>query len=174
VAGAPPGPVVTRLRPVRDDEADLVASWRRRPTSEFDDFDGPPPRGVTAGPRTPPPGYGELMVTDGADTPLGTVGWHVVLTGPGPGNTALNIGISLRPEARGRGHGARAQRLLADYLFATTTVHRVEAGTDVDNVAEQRALTAAGFSREGVLRGAQWRRGCYHDMVGYSRLRGDG
>ena len=27
--------------------------------------------------------------------------------------------------------------------------------------------------REGVLRGAQWRRGAWHDLVAYSRLRTD-
>ena len=42
------------------------------------------------------------------------------------------------------------------------------------NVVEQRALEGAGFSREGVLRGAQWRRGEWHDLVSYARLRTDG
>jgi Acetyltransferase (GNAT) domain len=44
------------------------------------------------------------------------------------------IGIVLLPEARGRGYGTQAQRLLARYLFAHTTVHRIWAGTEVDNV----------------------------------------
>jgi RimJ/RimL family protein N-acetyltransferase len=52
-------------------------------------------------------------------------------------------------------------------------VHRVQASTDVLNVAEQRALERAGFQREGVLRGAQWRRGAFHDLVSYARLRTD-
>ena len=41
------------------------------------------------------------------------------------------------------------------------------------NVAEQRALDKAGFTREGVLRHAQWRAGAFHDVVLFSRLRGD-
>ena len=85
-----------------------------------------------------------------------------------------SVGISLLPAARGRGAGSRAQRLLADYLFLHTTVNRVEASTDIDNVAEQRSLEKAGFTREGVLRGWQWRQGAWRDMVMYSRLRGDG
>jgi RimJ/RimL family protein N-acetyltransferase len=52
-------------------------------------------------------------------------------------------------------------------------VNRIEAQTDVDNVAEQRALEKAGFHREGVARGAQFRAGAYHDLVTYSRLRND-
>jgi RimJ/RimL family protein N-acetyltransferase len=74
---------------------------------------------------------------------------------------------------RGRGHGAEAQRQLAAYLFAHTRVERLEASTDVENTAEQRALERAGFAREGILRSAQFRDGTFHDLVLYGRLRGD-
>lgn len=79
------------------------------------------------------------------------------------------IGIWLRPTARG--HGADAQHVLADLFFRHTTVNRVDAGTDVSNVAEQRALTKAGFTREGTTRGAQRRDGSYRDCILYSVLR---
>ena len=68
---------------------------------------------------------------------------------------------------------AEAQRQLAAYLFAHTRVERLEASTDVDNPAEQRALERAGFTREGMLRSAQFRDGGFHDLVIYSRLRCD-
>ena len=80
---------------------------------------------------------------------------------------------ALLPDARGRGHGTAAQRLLADYLVSTSLVQRVEAGTDVENLAEQRALEKAGFARDGVMRQAQYRDGAWHDMVIFSRLRTD-
>ena len=76
-----------------------------------------------------------------------------------------NIGIDLIPEGRGQGYGTEAQRLLADYLFAATEVNRVEASTDVENLPEQRSLEKAGFIREGVVRGAQFRAGTYHDLM---------
>jgi aminoglycoside 6'-N-acetyltransferase len=63
--------------------------------------------------------------------------------------------------------------LLADHLFAHTPAQRVQASTDITNVAEQRALDGAGFTREGILRSAQWRLGTWHDLVLYSRLRSD-
>jgi RimJ/RimL family protein N-acetyltransferase len=113
---------------------------------------------------------GILMVVRGADR-LGFVSWHKV---PGtPGYYYWNIGIALLPEARGRGHGAQAQRLLARYLFAHTTVQRIEAATEAGNVAEQRALEKAGFTREGVHRCVGWRDGAYRDGVWYSMLRTD-
>jgi RimJ/RimL family protein N-acetyltransferase len=59
------------------------------------------------------------------------------------------------------------------YLFAHTTVHRIEAVTDAGNIGEQRALEKAGFTREGVMRGISWRDGAWRDNVLYSILRTD-
>lgn len=165
---------MTRLRGVRPEEADLVAQWHAAPASTFEDWSGSPAPGTENAARLPPPlGGGELLVTADDDSPLGTVSWRPVAYGPSPGSQAIDIGISLQPPARGHGHGSRAQRLLADYLFATTSVHRVQASTDVQNVAEQAALVRAGFTIEGVLRAAQWRGGDFHDLVMYARLRVD-
>jgi RimJ/RimL family protein N-acetyltransferase len=58
-------------------------------------------------------------------------------------------------------------------LFSTTLANRLEATTEVDNIAEQRALERAGFVREGVLRGSGFVRGQWRDGVMYSRLRDD-
>ena len=85
----------------------------------------------------------------------------------------LQIGILLFPEHRGKGLGTAAQRLLADYLFSFTLANRLEATTELDNVAEQRALENAGFVREGVLRGRGFVRGQWRDGVMYARLRDD-
>ncbi len=113
---------------------------------------------------------GILMVVRGADR-LGFVSWHKVPSTPGC--YYWNIGIALLPEARGKGHGTQAQRMLARYLFAHTTVQRIEAATEAGNVAEQRALEKAGFTREGVHRCVGWRDGAYRDGVWYSMLRTD-
>lgn len=175
VAGDPAdGALRTRLRPVRPAERGLLDHWGRHPCSPYDDWSGPPAPGVlSTALLRPPPGGDELVVTDGTDTPIGTVSWMPVLYAPTPGSQAYDLGISLQAAARGQGHGTRAQQMLARLLFATTGVHRLQASTDVTNVAEQRALERAGFLREGVLRGAQWRQGAWHDLVAYGRLRDD-
>lgn len=168
--GLPPdGALLTRLRPATDDEASLLAAWRSEASSPFEDW------GEPEGERRQEPAVvGRLVVTDADDQPIGTVSWHCVTYGPTLNSRAMDIGISLRPDARGLGHGSRAQRMLARYLFTTTSVNRVQASTDVTNLAEQRALERAGFRREGVLRGAQWRQGQWHDLVTYALLREDG
>jgi len=113
------------------------------------------------------------MVVLEDQVPVGSVSWHSVYYGPNLGSRAYNIGIGLAGSARGRGIGSTAQRMLADHLFATTDVRRIEASTDVENIAEQRALEKAGFRREGVLRSAQFRADGWHDLVAYSLLRGE-
>lgn len=112
-----------------------------------------------------------VRLEDGAA--IGFVSWHRTRHGPNAGSRAWNIGINLAPEGRGQGLGAEAQRLLAEHLLETTAVDRIEAGTDVENVPEQRALEKAGFTREGALRGAQHRAGARHDLYLYSLLRSD-
>jgi RimJ/RimL family protein N-acetyltransferase len=98
----------------------------------------------------------------------GVVNWRTV------GETGnLEIGICVFPEHRGQGIGTEAQRQLVDYLFATTPVHRLQAGTEVDNVAEQRALERVGFHREGVSRGLYFRDGRWRDSIMYGLLRDD-
>ena len=59
------------------------------------------------------------------------------------------------------------------YLFAHSQVNRIEAGTEINNIAEQRALEKAGFSREGIIRGSAFQGGRWHDGVLYSVLRAE-
>ena len=105
------------------------------------------------------------------DVVVGDVGWRRVTTGPN--SATWNIGIGLMAKERGKGYGTRAQRLLVDYLFSYTQFHRIEAGTETTNIAEQRSLEKVGFTREGVVRGACFRAGKWRDMVLYSILRTD-
>jgi len=173
------GDARVRLRDVTLEDADLLDAWDASPEArgEFNNFDEPRslvPREILAVGPLRNDHNGVLIVELVADaTPIGTVGWHRVMNGPNPGSAAWNIGISLIPAARGHGYGTEAQRLLADYLFTNTDANRVEASTDIENLPEQRSLEKAGFAREGVLRGSQYRAGAYHDLVLYSRLRHD-
>lgn len=122
------------------------------------------------GERVPGDHHRAVIVVD--DAIIGTMSWHAVQYGPTLGSRAWSLGIALAPEWRGQGWGSMAQRLLSDHLLLSA--HRVEAGTDVDNVAEQRSLEKAGFAREGILRGAQMRAdGRHHDLVMYARVRDD-
>ena len=114
-----------------------------------------------------------LAVTDGNGTVVGDVQYRRTRTGSSTFSWCWSLGIMVLPEHRGRGFGAAAQREAALYLFASTTAERVDADTDIDNLAEQRALERAGFTREGVRRRSMWRDGDWHDTVGYAVVRGE-
>lgn len=114
---------------------------------------------------------GQLIIETVAGDTAGTISYRQVTYGPNYGSRPYSIGIALHPNYRGKGYGVEAQRLLAEYLFQTYPISRVEAETDVTNIAEQRALEKAGFMREGVKRKAQWRGGEWHDLVLYGKLR---
>ncbi len=100
-----------------------------------------------------------------------TVGWVMWRRGNLGAGGVWEIGALLAPEFRGRGAGTAAQRLLVEYLFATTTAHRIWAGTQLDNAAEQRALEKCGFRREGLLRESVFRGGKWRDSLVYGLLR---
>jgi RimJ/RimL family protein N-acetyltransferase len=109
-----------------------------------------------------------FLAVDADGTCAGWVTWHPTVT-----SLTLEIGIALFPEHRGQGAGTEAQRQLVAYLFNTTPAHRVQAGTEIDNLAEQRSLEAVGFQREGILRGVHFRAGEWRDVAMYGLLRDD-
>ncbi len=163
------------LRPVSEDDLPLLQTLTQDPeaTGEFGWFGWFNPwrwrHGWDENGLIGPDGGTLMVVRD--EGPLGLVNWRRRQATPGA--YCWEMGIALLPGARGHGHGTEAHRLIVRYLFAHTTVHRIEAATDVDNIAEQRALEKAGFTREGVMRGVGWRAGAWHDGVTYSILRTD-
>lgn len=168
---------MTELRPIRVDDLDVITKWKTDPDygSEFQWVGYGSTRSFrdkVANDEVFDDDGGAFAVVDG-DELLGDISWRKEQTGPWGHSWCFDIGIVLRPAARGKGHGSRAQASLADYLFSHTNVNRIQASTDVDNVAEQRSLEKAGFTREGVMRGFQWRQGAWRDMVLFSKVRGD-
>jgi len=165
------------LRPYRaDDVARFTAEFSTEEgVGELQWFGFPPFTGAAAA-EFAETGFltddGGRLVIEADGEWAGRVAWWKQRWGPSH-SWCWQFGILVVSAARGQGVGTQAQRQLAEYLFAHTRTHRVEACTDMSNLAEQRSLTKAGFTREGVLRAAQWRAGAFHDQIMYSRLRTD-
>jgi RimJ/RimL family protein N-acetyltransferase len=167
------------LRPVRRDDLPLLAERLNSIDylTEFNFFGLPQPNRVEKhfeddGLLGPEDGT-FLIATCENDEVVGDISYRQVRYGPGSASTAYDLGIALAPEHRGKGWGVVAQQLITEYLFSVYPITRVEASTDITNIAEMKALEKAGFTREGVLRKAQWRHGAWHDLVVYSKLRGE-
>jgi len=77
------------------------------------------------------------------------------------------------PGARGQGLGREAVRLLVDHLYRTTSVERIGATCDVENVASYRLVEGLGFRWEGTLRAALFHHGRWHDVRVYGLTRSE-
>lgn len=167
VAGELP---LIRLRDVTEADGELLAELQASlADDEWDGYDDPPEDMLSGSIY----GGGSAIVELIDGTPVGSVSWIQVPHGPNRPSLAWCIGITVSQLFRGQRIGAAAQRRLCEMLLDTSEASRVEAETDVDNIAERRSLELAGFVLEGIARRANWRRGAWHDMAVYSKLRSD-
>jgi RimJ/RimL family protein N-acetyltransferase len=70
----------------------------------------------------------------------------------------FEVGIGLREDARGQGHGREALALLTDWLFEHAAAQAVEAPTDPANAAMRAVFRRVGWTLAGPLTefGRQW------------------
>ena len=64
----------------------------------------------------------------------------------------LEIGYAIAPEERGHGYATEAVEIIVDYLFLSRNIVRIGSATHVQNIASQKVLENAGFTREGKER----------------------
>jgi RimJ/RimL family protein N-acetyltransferase len=77
----------------------------------------------------------------------------------------------LVPSERGKGYCTEAVEIMVDYLFLSRESMRIQACTDIRNLASQRVLEKAGFKREGIMRNAFFWRGKWTEDCLYSIVR---
>jgi len=158
------------LREIGQDDSDFLDTLSGPEVSgKWDSFDDPP-EAMLSGAHY---GGGSKIVELDDGTRVGSVSWIQIPYGPNEKSLAWSIGITILPQHRGQHFAASAQLLLVEELLGRSEANRVQADTDVGNVPEQKALERAGFVREGIARGAQWRHDEWHDRVVYSYLRSD-
>jgi len=75
--------------------------------------------------------------------------------------------------ARRKGYTTEAVRLLARYLFTTKKINRLTLMVSTENDASTRVAQKAGFTLEGVARGALFAGGRHQDMQMFSLLRSE-
>lgn len=147
------------LRPMRDDDAAWLARESRDPLVPR--FTTVPRDNTEARVRAfllangTQQARGEeihLLAVDAAtDAPLGPVGLHRVEWT----HRTAEVGYWTAAAARGRGLTTEAVGLMCAWALGPLGLQRIELRADVENAASQRVAEKLGFTREGVLRGAQ-------------------
>lgn len=84
-----------------------------------------------------------------------------------------SLGYWLAPAVRGRGVASRAVRLVADWVFQTVRLARLEITCGPDNAGSQQVARRTGFTREGLLRSHMTLKGGRRDTVVFGLLPGE-
>lgn len=79
------------------------------------------------------------------DEPFGMIDFH------SRGST-IGLGYVIARFHQHKGYATEATRAIINWAFQQPTIYRVNASTDVENIASQRVLEKAGMMREGLLR----------------------
>ena len=79
----------------------------------------------------------------------GTVALSNIVRGP---LQSANLGYWVAQDVNGRGLATRAVSDVIEFAFRELGLHRLEAGTQVDNVASRRVLEKNGFEAIGIAR----------------------
>lgn len=107
------------------------------------------------------------IVLDGS--PVGRIGLHQI---DGQHKTAA-IGYWIGKAAGGRGIVVQSCSQLISYGFAELLLNRIEIRAAAANSRSQAIPIKLGFTKEGILRQAEWVNGVAQDLVVYSLLAGD-
>jgi len=86
---------------------------------------------------------------------------------------SANVGYWVDADRNGRGLASRALAAVVHEAFETLGLHRLEAGTLVDNVGSQRVLEKNGFERIGLARNYLCIAGGWRDHILFQRTAED-
>lgn len=81
------------------------------------------------------------------------------------------MGYWIDRRRNGRGLGSRAVGEIVEHAFGPLGLHRLEAGTLVDNLASQRVLVKNGFEQIGLARDYLHINGAWRDHLLFQRTR---
>jgi ribosomal-protein-alanine N-acetyltransferase len=89
------------------------------------------------------------VILDEDGTVVGRVTLNEIVRGP---LQSCSLGYWVAQEAGGRGLATAAVRHVVEVAFGDLRLHRIQAGTLVDNARSQRVLAKCGFVRFGLAR----------------------
>jgi ribosomal-protein-alanine N-acetyltransferase len=106
-------------------------------------------------------------ILDDTGAVVGRITLNTIVRGP---FQSCSVGYWLSEDRTGRGLATQAVDEIVSLAFDTLGLHRVEAGTLVDNVASQRVLARTGFERIGLAPAYLKIAGRWQDHVLFQRI----
>lgn len=77
--------------------------------------------------------------------PFGMIDFHIT-------GCTVGFGYVIARSHQRRGYATEATRAIINWAFQQPSIYRVNASTDVENMASQRVMEKSGMMREGLLR----------------------
>lgn len=102
-----------------------------------------------------------------SDRHVGNIGLHEINWVHRYATLAILIGET---DARGKGYGKEAIKLLVRHAFDRLNLHRIQLGVRADNIAALKAYQGALFREEGRFAEAMYGAGRYHDVIRMARI----
>ncbi len=108
----------------------------------------------------------KMLIFEENEKPLGLIYINTLREG------IVRIGMAICEEkSRNQGLGTKISRMVVGHLFQNYPIVRIEADTDVDNLAAQKVLEKCGFQKEGILRKYRFHHGKWRNSAIYSIIK---
>ena len=158
------------LRVMEREDLPLFAEWLNKPDfiGEYNPLRQLPRTEIERGYEKNGPEKGEFIIEKKDGSTIGYI-WHFITMHPVA--KLLEIGYFTIPSETGKGYCSEGAKIMVDYLFLSKDIVRIQAHTDVRNVASQKVLENVGFKKEGIVRKFLFNRGKWMDGCLYSILR---
>ncbi|HSL43835.1 MAG TPA: GNAT family protein [Anaerolineales bacterium] len=126
---------------MQDPEVTRYTTWRpHRQLQEAEDFIRNSIYAWEIGTRFP-----FVITLKGMDEPFGMIDLHVR-------GCTVGLGYVIARSHQGHGYATEATRAIITWALQQPTIYRVNASTDIENMASQKVLEKVGMLREGLLR----------------------
>ncbi len=126
---------------MQDPEVTRYTTWRpHRQLQEAEDFIRNSIAAWENGTRFP-----FVIMLKEKDDPFGMIDFHIR-------SSTVGLGYVIARLHQGKGYATEATRAIIHWAFQQPTIYRVNASTDIENVASQKVLEKAGMVCEGLLR----------------------
>ena len=169
-----------RIRMMRESDAEILTSYRNDPEiAAMQDWDLPYSLERARARLAEQAGRDDLVAGEWTSLAVEVAG---EVAGDVAGDVACHldehgaiaeIGYTFRRKFQGKGYAREAAGALVDHILATTSVHRIEASLDPDNVPSMRVLESLGMTFESLSQQNYYLRGRWDDDLRYAMLRAD-